>query len=187
MHGEGFFFQAFVYLTAAVVSVPIAKRLGLGSVLGHLFPVWLRFKGGKGVATALGVLLALHFLVGVAACLSWLAVAAVPYGFLSGASFGVGMILGPFLLGAGVVGETLIATVAVMGFLLNLIKTVAFGLSPLLTPAYMLVGVGLGLCTIPGHRLGRFVLRRTPIRVHTLFLEAFMLLGGLYFLSKGWS
>jgi monovalent cation:proton antiporter-2 (CPA2) family protein len=36
MHGEGFFFQAFVYLTAAVVSVPLAKRLGLGSVLGYL-------------------------------------------------------------------------------------------------------------------------------------------------------
>ncbi len=36
MHGEGFFFQAFVYLTAAVVSVPVAKRLGLGSVLGYL-------------------------------------------------------------------------------------------------------------------------------------------------------
>ncbi|MEM9595175.1 MAG: monovalent cation:proton antiporter-2 (CPA2) family protein [Acidobacteriota bacterium] len=36
MHGEGFFFLAFVYLTAAVISVPIAKRLGLGSVLGYL-------------------------------------------------------------------------------------------------------------------------------------------------------
>ncbi len=36
MHAEGFFFQAFVYLCAAVVSVPIAKRLGLGSVLGYL-------------------------------------------------------------------------------------------------------------------------------------------------------
>lgn len=36
MHGEGFFFQAFVYLSAAVVAVPIAKRLGLGSVLGYL-------------------------------------------------------------------------------------------------------------------------------------------------------
>ena len=36
MHGEGFFYQAFVYLTAAVVSVPIAKRFGLGSVLGYL-------------------------------------------------------------------------------------------------------------------------------------------------------
>jgi len=36
MHGEGFFFQAFVYLTAAVIAVPIAKKLGLGSVLGYL-------------------------------------------------------------------------------------------------------------------------------------------------------
>ena len=36
MHGEGFFYQALVYLTAAVLSVPIAKRLGLGSVLGYL-------------------------------------------------------------------------------------------------------------------------------------------------------
>ncbi len=36
MGGEGFFFQAFVYLTAAVLSVPVAKRLGLGSVLGYL-------------------------------------------------------------------------------------------------------------------------------------------------------
>jgi monovalent cation:proton antiporter-2 (CPA2) family protein len=36
MHGEGFFWQAFVYLTAAVVSVPLSKRLGLGSVLGYL-------------------------------------------------------------------------------------------------------------------------------------------------------
>lgn len=36
MYGEGFFFQALVYLAAAVISVPIAKRLGLGSVLGYL-------------------------------------------------------------------------------------------------------------------------------------------------------
>jgi len=36
MHGEGFFFQAFVYLAAAVISVPLAKRFGLGSVLGYL-------------------------------------------------------------------------------------------------------------------------------------------------------
>ncbi len=36
MHGEGFFYQAFVYLSAAVVAVPVAKRLGLGSVLGYL-------------------------------------------------------------------------------------------------------------------------------------------------------
>jgi glycerol-3-phosphate acyltransferase PlsY len=44
-------------------------------VLGHLFPVWLHFKGGKGVATSLGVLLALAPYTGLGACLVWLLVA----------------------------------------------------------------------------------------------------------------
>jgi glycerol-3-phosphate acyltransferase PlsY len=44
-------------------------------MLGHLFPVWLRFKGGKGVATSLGTLLAVNWMVGVGACLTWLVVA----------------------------------------------------------------------------------------------------------------
>jgi monovalent cation:proton antiporter-2 (CPA2) family protein len=54
MHNEGFFFQAFVYLVAAVLSVPIAKRLGLGSVLGYLIagviigPFGLHFVGREG-------------------------------------------------------------------------------------------------------------------------------------------
>jgi glycerol-3-phosphate acyltransferase PlsY len=47
------------------------------SVVGHLFPIWLRFRGGKGVATTLGVLLALAPLVGIIACLVWLLVAVV--------------------------------------------------------------------------------------------------------------
>jgi glycerol-3-phosphate acyltransferase PlsY len=48
-----------------------------GAVIGHLFPVWLRFKGGKGVATALGVLLALSWQAGALACATWLLVAAI--------------------------------------------------------------------------------------------------------------
>jgi monovalent cation:proton antiporter-2 (CPA2) family protein len=54
MHDEGFFFQAFVYLAAAIVAVPIAKRLGLGSVLGYLVagiaigPFALGFIGQEG-------------------------------------------------------------------------------------------------------------------------------------------
>ena len=48
---------------------------GLASVLGHLFPVWLRFKGGKGVATGFGVLIAANPLAGIASGAVWLAVA----------------------------------------------------------------------------------------------------------------
>ena len=52
-----------------------AAWAGLAAVLGHLFPVWLRFRGGKGVATGLGVLLAAAPLAGVVACAVWLAMA----------------------------------------------------------------------------------------------------------------
>jgi glycerol-3-phosphate acyltransferase PlsY len=54
-----------------------AIAAGLFAVIGHLYPVWLRFRGGKGVAVGLGVLLAEAFWVGLIACLIWLAVALV--------------------------------------------------------------------------------------------------------------
>jgi glycerol-3-phosphate acyltransferase PlsY len=48
---------------------------GLGALLGHMCPPWLRLRGGKGVATALGVILALNWPVGLATCATWLLVA----------------------------------------------------------------------------------------------------------------
>ena len=63
----------------------IALTAGFGAVLGHLFPVWLRFKGGKGVATTLGTLLAISWPVALAAGATWLAVAAATrYSSLAG-------------------------------------------------------------------------------------------------------
>jgi acyl phosphate:glycerol-3-phosphate acyltransferase len=50
---------------------------GLGAFLGHLFPLWLRFKGGKGVATFLGILIGLAWPVALAFAAIWLAVAAL--------------------------------------------------------------------------------------------------------------
>ncbi len=50
---------------------------GFAALIGHLFPVWLKFKGGKGVATTLGTMLALAPWVGLAACAIWLFVAAI--------------------------------------------------------------------------------------------------------------
>jgi len=46
-----------------------------GAVLGHIFPVWLRFKGGKGVATFLGISLALYWMAGLAVAVTWLLMA----------------------------------------------------------------------------------------------------------------
>jgi len=67
-----------------VVAVLIADQVGqlaavaaaAGAVLGHMFPVWLGFRGGKGVATTLGVMWGLSWPVGAIACAAWLLLAA---------------------------------------------------------------------------------------------------------------
>ncbi len=61
-----------VLVAAALGGPSAALWAGLGAVLGHLFPIWLRFRGGKGVATGLGVLLAVAWPVGATACAAWL-------------------------------------------------------------------------------------------------------------------
>ncbi|MDB5365017.1 MAG: plsY [Rhodospirillales bacterium] len=53
----------------------IAIAAAAGALAGHLYPVWLRFRGGKGVATTLGTMLALEWRIGVAACVAWLVTA----------------------------------------------------------------------------------------------------------------
>ena len=52
-----------------------AVLAGVGAVIGHMYPVWLKFKGGKGVATFLGVLLGIAWQAAIGAALVWIAVA----------------------------------------------------------------------------------------------------------------
>jgi glycerol-3-phosphate acyltransferase PlsY len=66
---------AVAVLMGALVSPLVAAVAGGAGFLGHLFPIWLRFRGGKGVATFFGVLLALAWPVGVAAGATWILMA----------------------------------------------------------------------------------------------------------------
>jgi acyl phosphate:glycerol-3-phosphate acyltransferase len=70
-------FLAIQFSPSNVSFTMLAAAVALAVFLGHLFPIFLRFKGGKGVATALGVLLALNVWVGLAALVTWLLTALV--------------------------------------------------------------------------------------------------------------
>ncbi|MCE6958876.1 glycerol-3-phosphate 1-O-acyltransferase PlsY [Cereibacter sphaeroides] len=91
-----------VLIARFAVGEDAAQLAALTSFLGHLFPVWLGFRGGKGVATFLGTLLALAWPVGIACCLTWLATAAVSrISSLSALVAAASSVLWMFLLGQG--------------------------------------------------------------------------------------
>ena len=66
-----------VLVTAYVLGRDAAMFAALGAFLGHLFPVWLKFRGGKGVATYIGLLLGLAWPAAIVFCAIWLATAAL--------------------------------------------------------------------------------------------------------------
>ena len=95
--------------------------VGLAAFLGHLFPVFFRFAGGKGVATALGVLLATNWILGVATLVTWLIIA-VFFRYSSLASL-VAAVFAPvyYLMGDGVVwaaDRSIVLCTAIMSLLL---------------------------------------------------------------------
>lgn len=64
-----------VLITVAVFDFNAAMLAGFAALIGHCYPVWLKFKGGKGVATTLGTLIALKPILGLIACVIWLLMA----------------------------------------------------------------------------------------------------------------
>jgi acyl phosphate:glycerol-3-phosphate acyltransferase len=117
-----------VVLARWLVGPDAAQAAGLAAFLGHLFPVFIGFRGGKGVATFLGTLLALAFPVGLAACATWAVVAAVTrYSSLSALVAAVAAPVWALLLGQGQVAVfcVLLAALVVERHRANIARLVA--------------------------------------------------------------
>ena len=113
----------------------------------------------------------------------------VPFGMLSGSTVGAGLILAPFMLAVGLAGEALMGTMAAVALTVNVTKAAVFGGFSVLDPGLAMSGILVGLCTIPGNLTGRWIVRRTAIRVHIVVVETVILAGGGYFIyaaGVGW-
>jgi uncharacterized membrane protein YfcA len=182
--------RVWVFHRAIRWSVVVAvHRIAIpGIVVGAVIYVYLPVAG---VALVLGIFLIASLPVqrwasrrNMQVTLNGLRLAAIPYGVLAGTSIGAGMLLAPFLLGVGLIGESLVGVVAALGLGMNVTKTIVFGISPLLDAGMVAHGLLVGLCTIPGAYTGRWIVRQTSIRVHARLMEAVIFGGGLYFLWR---
>ncbi|MDP2620941.1 MAG: sulfite exporter TauE/SafE family protein [Hyphomicrobiales bacterium] len=111
------------------------------------------------------------------------------YGGLSGATIGPGLLLIPFLLGYGLSKGAFVATLAVIALTTNVVRLTVFGGTRLLEPHLILLGVLVGLLTIPGNWIGRSFLRRMSLEFHVGLVDILTVIGALNFVwlaYKNW-
>jgi uncharacterized membrane protein YfcA len=103
-------------------------------------------------------------------------------GLVSGTTVGGGLLLVPFFLGAGLTGERFVAIIGAIGFTLNAIKVLTFSSLSVLDLETIVIGCVAGLCVVPGTYLGYWIVKKTPVRIHTAVVEGLVVVGALYFL-----
>ncbi len=114
----------------------------------------------------------------------WIALLSFGFGLVSGGTIGGGILVLPILAAAGLGGAALVATDAVIGLALHGAKTIVFGGVAVLTRELALLGLIVGVMTIPGAWAARWLLRRIPLRVHARLIDAVIALGGIGFLLQ---
>lgn len=115
-----------------------------------------------------------------------LAVGAGIWGLASGVASGTGMILVSTLLGAGLAGPAVLATDALATIAFDLCKAALFHKFDVLDERAFVAGVLIGLATVPGSALGKWLVTRMHARLHILFMEALILAGGAFMLWHSW-
>ncbi len=105
------------------------------------------------------------------------------FGFLSSIIVGAGMLIVPMLMGIGFAGPALLATDAAIAVAVNLFKAIVFGALDALSVPYFVLGLVLGLCTVPGTACAAWIVKRTSLRLHTMLIEGLILVGGVMMLT----
>jgi uncharacterized membrane protein YfcA len=105
------------------------------------------------------------------------------WGFLSSIMIGAGVLVIPMLLGAGLAGPALLATDAAISVIVNVPKIIAFERFDALDLQLFVAALAMGLCTIPGTWVAAWIVKRTDIRIHTLFMEGLVMVGGIAILA----
>lgn len=151
-------------IVGAVVYVNLTPEM-IGFILGAFLIVSVplrRWFSGKEIKAGTGATLTLG---GV-------------FGFITSTTVGGGIMVVPILLGAGLAGPALLGTDAVIAVVINLVKMTVFGSMDALSPGLFVMGVAMGLSTIPGTWAASWIVKRTSLRIHTLLLEGVVIIGG---------
>jgi uncharacterized membrane protein YfcA len=105
-----------------------------------------------------------------------LAGASVVWGMLAGNVIGPGFFLAPFLLGTGMSRMTFVGTMATVTLVMNALKLSVFGATDLISRDILYLGVAIGIITIPGNWLGRFILKKIKDNDHRIIIDAMTVL-----------
>jgi uncharacterized membrane protein YfcA len=106
------------------------------------------------------------------------------FGFINGGMTGTGVILISILMSVGVRGGALVATDAVISVVMGLVKVILFGGLAALDLKLALMGLLIGLCTVPGAFVARTLLKRIPAGVHAWLMELVVVAGAIALLWR---
>jgi uncharacterized membrane protein YfcA len=108
------------------------------------------------------------------------------FGLASGVATGTGMIQVSLLLGAGLTGSAVLATDALSTIAIDLCKAALFQRFSLLNEEAIVVGLAIGIASIPGSALAAWLVNRIHARLHVIFMEALIVFGGASMLWHAW-
>ena len=108
------------------------------------------------------------------------------FGFAAGIASGAGVILVSLLLGAGLVTPAVLATDAMVSIVIDIAKAALFERFDLLDTAAFLTGVVIGVASIPGSAIAAWLVTRMGARLHVLFMEILILIGGASMFWHAW-